>query len=255
MMLVVMLQLLQIMTDGGCALHGLQQLLTGQLIPRGNHQRCIGIVLTQQCDGRIQFRLCNGICARENDGRSSFDLVVVEFAEVFHIDLDLACIGNCNLVAQNNIVIEHLFNSGHHIGQFANAGRFNYNAVGMVLLNDLGQCLAEVAHQRAANTAGVHLGNVDTCILQESAIDTDFAEFVFDQDQFFALVGFLNHLFDEGGLTGTQEAGINVNFRHNVPPKVFIDTCIIPPLAPHFYPFFKKRTPQCEALKCSYQIT
>ena len=51
----------------------------------------------------------------------------------------------------------------------------------MVLLNNLSQRLAEVTHQTAADAAGVHFGNVDARILQETAVNADLTELVLDQ--------------------------------------------------------------------------
>ena len=83
----------------------------------------------------------------------------------------------------------------------------------MVLLDNLSQSLAKITHQTAANTAGVHFGDVDTGILQKTAVNTDFTELIFNEHQLLALVGLRDHLFDQGCFAGTQKAGININFH------------------------------------------
>ena len=66
-------------------------------------------------------------------------------------------------------------------------------------------------------------------LFQEAAVNVDLAKFVFDQHQLFALVGFRQQLFDECGLTGTQEAGDDVDFCHGISPfQKFYTTVIIP---------------------------
>ena len=91
------------------------------------------------------------------------------------------------------------------------------------------QSLVEVAHQRTADAAGGHLGDLDAGFLQEAAVNVDLAKFVFDQHQLFALVGLRQQLFDECGLTGTQEAGDDVDFCHGISPfQKFYTTVIIP---------------------------
>ena len=91
------------------------------------------------------------------------------------------------------------------------------------------QSLVEVAHQRTADAAGGHLGDLDAGFLQEAAVNVDLAKFVFDQHQLFALVGFRQQLFDECGLTGAQEAGDDVDFCHGISPfQKFYTTVIIP---------------------------
>ena len=172
------------------------------------------IMLPQHCNGIIQLCLRNIGSTGEDDGGGCFDLIVIELPKVLHINLDLTGIGNSHFIANDHIVAGDLFHSGHHIAELANAGGFNHNTVGVVLLDNLSQCLAEVTHQGAADAAGIHLRDVNAGILQKAAVDADFAKFVFNQNKIFALVGFLNHFLDQGGFTGAEEAGININFGH-----------------------------------------
>ena len=177
-------------------------------------------MLTQQRHSCIQLGLGNGIGTGQNDGRSGFNLVVVELTEVFHIYLDLAGIGNRHGIAQLHIVTGNLFNSLLHIGKLAHTGGLDDYPIGMIFFDDFLQGLAEIAHQAAANTAGVHLGNVDAGLLQETAVNADFAELILNQHQLLILIGLLNHLLNQRGLASAQEAGINVNFRHLLAPSI-----------------------------------
>ena len=213
MVLLFFFQLFQLGSQRGLSFHGSDQLLTGELPPGGGHNGSLLIVFPQHCHSSIQLGLRYRIGTGEDNGGSSFDLVVVELTEVLHIDLHLAAVNNCNCVAQRNIIGGDLLHSADNIGQFADTGGFNNDAVRIVLLNDLGQCLAEVTHQRAANASGVHLGNIDAGILQETAVNADFTELIFNQNQFLSGIGLLDHLLDEGGLTGAQKARININFH------------------------------------------
>ena len=171
-------------------------------------------MLPQHTYGVVQLELGNGIGAGEDDGGGGFNLVVIELAEVLRIHLDLAGIHHRHGIAQGDIVGGDLVHSADDIGQLAHAGGLNNDPVGGILANHLLQGLAEVAHQGAANAAGVHFGDVDTGILQEAAVDADFAKFVFNQHQLLALVALGNHLFNQCGFTCTQETGININFGH-----------------------------------------
>ena len=143
-------------------------------------------------------------------------LVIVELTEVLHINLHLAGIHHRNGKAHFHLRTGNLFHSGHHIGKLTNTGRLNENSLGGILGNNLLQSLTEVAHQAAANTAGIHFRDVDACILQKAAVNADLTEFVFDQHQFLTCVGFRDHLFDEGGFACTKEAGINIDFCHSI---------------------------------------
>ena len=199
MMMVVMvflLQLGQFRCQRSLSLHSLDQLLAGQVIPGSGNHSCLGIMLPQQCNGSIQLGLGNSIGTGKDDGVSGLHLVIVEFAEVLHVKLDLAGISHCNSVSQLHIMAGDLLHGADHIGQLAHAGGFNDDPVGMVLGDDLLQRLAEITHQTAANTAGIHLGDVDAGFLQETAVNTDLTEFVFNQHQFLALIAFRDHFLD-----------------------------------------------------------
>ena len=84
----------------------------------------------------------------------------------------------------------------------------------MVLVNNLLQCFSEISHQGAADTAGVHLGNVDAGILQEAAVNSDLAKLVFNQHQVLTGISLRDHFLNESGLTRTQKTGINIDFCH-----------------------------------------
>ena len=172
-------------------------------------------MLSQQRHCSIQLGLRDRIRTGQDDGGCGFNLVVVELTEVLHVNLHLTGIRHGDGVTQGNFLVHNFIYRADDIGQLADTGGFDQNAVGVVLLDDLFQSLAKVAYQRAANAAGVHFGNVDTSILQETAINADLTEFVFDQNQLLSAISFRNHLFNQRGFTGTQEAGINVNFGHN----------------------------------------
>ena len=208
-------QLSQFCCQAGFALHGLEQLLAGQILPRRGDNGCHAVVLPEHGHCGVQLGLGNGIGTRQNNGGSGLHLVVVELTEVLHIHLDLACIGNRHGVAQGDLIVGHFVHCADDIGQLAHTGGLNENPVGVVLLDNLFQSLAEVAHQRAADAAGVHLGNVDARILKETAVNADFAELIFNQHQLLSLVTFGNQLFNQRSLAGAQKSGKNINFCHS----------------------------------------
>ena len=195
-MVMVVLQLLKFLLQRVLPFHCFQKLMSGQLIPRCNHQGRIRIVLPQQRNGSIQLGLRNRIGTGQDDSRSRFDLVIIELTKVLHIDFHLVGIRHSHLRAQNHIMPGHLLHSGNHVTEFTNAGGFDEDAIGMILLDHLGQSLAKIAHKTAANTAGVHLGNIDTGILQEAAVNADLAKFIFNQNQVFTLMGLLDHFLN-----------------------------------------------------------
>ena len=213
-MVVLMLQLCQVGSQGSLAFHSLQKLSAGELIPGSGDHGCLSIVLPDQRHGSIQLGLGNGIGTGEDNGGGSLDLVVIELTEVLHINLYLACVSHSYGIAQGDLIICNLVHSGDHIGQFAHTGGLDDDPVRIIFSNYLGQSLAEVTHQTAANAARVHLGDVNARILQEAAVDTDLTELILDEYQLLARIGFGNHFLDEGRLARTEKTGININFSH-----------------------------------------
>ena len=238
MLLVVMVVVLmlflhsgQLRSQSGLAFHGGSQLFAGKLTPGSSDDSGLAVMLSQQFHCGIQLCLRYGIGTGQDDGGCGFNLVVVELTEVLHIDLHLAAVHNGHSVTQRNIISGNLFHSTNNIGQLAYTGGFDDNTVGVVLFNNLCQSLAEIPHQRTADTARIHLGNINACILQEATVNADFTKLIFNQHQFLAPVAFLDHLLDKGCLTGAQKTGININFHkkhllysfflpYSIPPRI-----------------------------------
>ena len=102
-----------------------------------------------------------------------------------------------------------------HITQLADTGGLNEYSVRMELIQHLFQSLAKVTYQTAADTAGIHLGDLNAGILQKTAVNGDFAEFVFNQHKLLACESFLDQLFDQSCLSGSQKTGKNIYFCHD----------------------------------------
>ena len=58
---------------------------------------------------------------------------------------------------------------------------------GWYCVQHLPQRLAEVAHQGAADAAGVHLGDLDAGVLEKAAVNADLTELIFDQNDLLRL--------------------------------------------------------------------
>ena len=192
--------------------------LAVQLVPGSGDDSGFGILLLQHMNGSFQLFLTQLLGAGEDDGAGGFDLVVIELAEVLHIDLDLGSVSHGDEAVQNHIVGfgGGFLNGNNHIGQLAHAGGFDQDAVGVELLLNVLQSLVEVTHQRAADAAGRHFGDLHAGFLQEAAVDADLTELVFNQNQLFVGESLGQQLLDQCGFTGTQKAGNNINFRHSI---------------------------------------
>ena len=197
--------------------HGLQDLLAGQGVPGGGDDGSGGVLLAQHGHSGGDLFLGGVLGAAQDDAACVADLVVVELTEVLHIHLDLVDVGHGDEATQLNIqMLSHALDSAGHVGQLADAGGLDDDAVGVVLLHHLLQSGAEIAHQRAADAAGVQLIDLDAGLLQKAAVDADLAELVLDEHDLLACKGLFDELLDKGGLTGAKEAGENIDLGHSL---------------------------------------
>ena len=163
----------------------------------------------------MELFLLHVLGAAEDDGAGVLDLVVEELTKVLHIHLALLGVDHGHCAAQLHFAfLGHVAHRFGHVRELTNAGWLDEDPVGVVLLQHLPQGLAEVAHQGAADTAGIHLGDLDAGVLEETAVDADLAEFIFNQNDLLAGEGFRQQFFDQRGLPSAQKAGDNINGCH-----------------------------------------
>ena len=207
----------QLLHEVPLGLHGRHDLLALQLVPVGGDDGGLGVLLPDHGHSAGDLVLAGGAGAAQDDGVGMADLVVVELAEVLHVQPHLVHVGHGHKAVQLHVPLggDALHGLGH-VAQLAHAGGLDQNAVGLVLIDDLLQGLAEVAHQAAADAARVHLGDLDAGLLQKAAVDADLAELIFDEHQLLARVGLGNQLLDERGLAGAQKTGKNINLGHGI---------------------------------------
>jgi hypothetical protein len=223
--------------------------LAVQLVPRSRQNGGVGVLLAQHRGGSLELFLRELLRAGKNDRAGGLDLVVVELTEVLHINFDLAGVGHGDIAVELELaraLVDGALDGDDDIRELADAARLNEDAVGVELRHDLFERLVEVADEGAADAARGHLGDLDAGLLQKAAVDVDLAEFVLDQHEFFAAVGFRDQLFDERGLAGAQKAGENVNFRHKKYASFFFidfQTYIISRICERFKSFSAQNAP------------
>ena len=194
------------------AVHDRDDLGAGEHGPVGGDDGGGGVLFGQQGDGVGDLLLAGVAGAAQDDAGRMADLVVVELAEVLHIQLDLVHVGHRHeAVELHGQGLGHALHGAGHVGQLAHARRLDEDAVGVVGLHDLFQRFPEVAHQRAADAAGVQFVDLDAGLAHEAAVDADLTEFIFDQDDALPGEAFLDQFFDERGLARAQKAGKNVD--------------------------------------------
>ena len=94
----------------------------------------------------------------------------------------------------------------------------------MKLLHHLFQRFRKIPNQAAADTAGIHLRDIDPGFLQKSAVDADFTEFIFDQNNLLTGEHILNQLFDQCCLTCPKKSRDDIDLCHN--PSFFPETSL-----------------------------
>ena len=173
-------QVLQSRIQSFGLIHCSQQLFSAQLFPVCCYDRSSGVQGTQTLYAIFQLGFCQTSGMAQNQAACMFNLIVEEFAEVLLIHLALLCIDNRREAFQMNFCIVQVLDSTDDIAQLANTRRFNQNPVWMILIQHLLQSIAEIANQTTANAAGVHFCDIHASILQETAVNSDFAKFIFN---------------------------------------------------------------------------
>ena len=197
--------------------HGGQNGLAVQLIPGSGDNGSRGIFLPQQRHSRLQLICAKLLGAAEDDGSGSLHLIVVEFAEVFHIHLHPRGIRHGDKGIQFHVrhILHRVLHCQNHIRQLAHAGGLDQNAVRRELLFHILQRPAEITHQGAADAPGGHFADLHAGLLQKAAVNADLAKLVFNDNQLFALIGFFQQLFNQRCLACAQKAGYDVYFCHD----------------------------------------
>ena len=224
MMVVVMLRFLSLLLFQQVSQFGLQRVAffhrfqngaAVELIPRSGDERRVGIERADNGDHFVQLVLTQAVRAGQHHRRGELDLIAVELREIFHIHFALGSVDDGGEGIQRHVFDARVLYGANDVAELAHAGRLDNDAVGVVLLLDLPQCLAEIAHQTAANAAGIHLGDLNAGLAQKAAVNANLAEFVLNDDQHLIMIGFLDELFNECGLAGSQKAGENIYLCHN----------------------------------------
>ena len=218
-MLVVVLHDLLGTQQARRALNHVQHLRGGQLVPGGGDDAGMLVVAAQQLHAFFNALPGRGLGAAEDDGFRVFDLINEELAEILGVHAALAHVRDGGAALEGNLVFLHQIQ--HHaadIGELAHAGGLDDDAVGMIGIHQLVQRAAEVAHQRAADAAGIQLGDLDAGIAHEAAVHADLAVFIFQQHDLFVSKGAAQELLDQRRLAGAQKTGNNIDLRHFVSP-------------------------------------
>jgi hypothetical protein len=199
----------------GSAFDGLQNSLTVKLGQRCSNNRCLGVMSPEQFHHFRSLRGAGLISPGQDDGTGVLDLVNKELTKVLDIQFGLGSVYDRDSAVQYHIrVFCYTIDSGHDFGELADTGGLDQDALRRIGIHDFPERGAEITYQRAADTAGIHLTDLNPGLFQKASVDADLTEFVLDQNNFGARQGVSEELFDQGSLSGSQKTGYNVNFCH-----------------------------------------
>lgn len=169
-------------------------------------------MLTKHSNALFELVLGHAGGAAQNDGAGVFDLVKEKFAEILHIHPAFGRVHHRYGGIQLGLSVFCVQHGTGNVAELADAGRFNQNAVGRIFVENLGKRLGEIADKTAANAAGIHFIDLNAGFFHKTAVNAGLAEFVFNQNEFFAFIGFCNEFFDKSGFAGAEKAGENIDF-------------------------------------------
>ena len=214
--LVVILILTEVLREAvGASGHRIEDGLSAEFIPRCGDDAGIRIQLPD--DGNIICELLfgNALGAGENDACGSRNLIIEELLEVPVIDLGTVAVHNGGVAGEFQTI--HGFYCPQDIGEFSDTGRFNDDPFRLIGLNDLSEAFLKITLQCAADTSAVDFPDLNAGFLQKAAVDSDLTEFVFHKHDLLARKYFLYQLGDQCCFSGSEEAGYNINFCHDIP--------------------------------------
>ena len=213
-MVVLFLKSLYRILNGVLMLHSKENVLTVKEIPGSCHDNSLSVMLTKETNALGNLLILCGLGMGEDDGGSMLDLVVIELAKVLHIHLALINVGNGGEAVKSCTVLLGSLCRADNVRELTNARGLDDDSIGIILLKNLNKRLGKIANKRAAETAGVHLSNLDTCIGKESAVNTDLTELVLNENNLLTCICLFNQLLDKRGFTCAKEAGKYINLCH-----------------------------------------
>ncbi len=185
-------KLLELVIESILLCHSVNKLLACELVPLCSNDRSGRILLAEALYALVQLILRESACVAEDKAACIGYLIIEELAEILHIHLVLLCVNNCSEAVKLYVMSVDVLNSADNVAELANARGLDKDTVWSIVCKDLFQSLAEVSHETAADTARVHFGYLNTCVLQKTAVNAYLTKLVLDKHQLFALVALLN---------------------------------------------------------------
>ena len=188
------------------AFHCRKNLRAADIVPRSCYDCCVVVKFLYHCDSFCELLLGKLLRAAENDCFRALYLIFVELAEVLHIHLDFRRVSYSCCAVELDFIAADIKHCLDNIGKLSYTRRLDENSVGAELLENLRQRLSEITDKRAADTALIHLGDLNARVLHKAAVNADFTELVFDKNELFAVIALFEKLLYERCFTRSEKA-------------------------------------------------
>ena len=206
----------KLLLDRIASFHSFEKLFSIKICNRCSYENCAFVMLLNKRECLLKLLLSSLIGMTENNAACVLYLITEKLAKVLQIHLALVHIGNNGKAVEFNILSRRISDRSDNVAELSNTRGLNYNAVGRILIDNLTKSLAEIANERTTDATRIHFCNIDTRILEKSAVYTYLAKFVFDKHQLFSLVRFLYELIYKRCLSRAQKAGNNIYLCHYI---------------------------------------
>jgi hypothetical protein len=127
--------------NGVTALHSRQKLCTVKSLPRSGYNGCCRVLFAQECYGFGNLFFICALRMRKNDATRVLDLVIEKLTKVLHIHFALHSVNNGCKAVKRSSVSNCTLGSLYNVGKLTNARRLDENSIGLVLVNNLLECL------------------------------------------------------------------------------------------------------------------
>ena len=188
--------------------HRFQNLISPQFLDWGSDDHRIFIHFADHFHCTLHFFLCclRCICTAENNGSCILQLIFKELSKVSHIHLTFVHIYHGSITIQADLTVHiHILHRFDHIRQFSHTRRLDHDPIRMIGSDHFFQRSSKIPHQRTADTARIHLPDLNTRLLQKTSVNTDLSKFIFNQHYLLPLQSLRQQLFDQCSFACSQK--------------------------------------------------
>ena len=132
----------------GCALDGIEDHIAVQLSDRCCDNRGVLVVFTKELDTLRDLLVTDFVCPGQDDSSGIGDLIVEELAEILEVNLALGGIHDCACTVEMHLgVLGSIVDGTHDIGELADTGGLDQDALRFIGSHDFSQRSAEITDQ------------------------------------------------------------------------------------------------------------